>query len=170
MPLLRKSHIRAIYGWDPVLFFNSILKGFKLHKISSSLVIRNDGSSKPTNVDHYFLLGTPLLFDYLSKLDLFFVCCSVYYWEDSGACLRELSLAWLFFHRLWQDLNVFVSACWDWLADFLICSQCWYSFLWPLFLQRATCLPGRCFSGGLLYYCYPQELIAYSRIRQDCSC
>ena len=52
MPLLRKSHIPAIYGWDPVLFFNSILKGFKPHKISSSLVIRNDGSSKPANVDH----------------------------------------------------------------------------------------------------------------------
>ena len=82
----------------------------------------------------------------------------------------KFSMALRFFHRLWQDLNVFVSACWDWLADFLICSQCWYSFLWPLFLQRATCLPGRCFSGGLLYYCYPQELIAYSTIRQDCSC
>ena len=82
MPLLRKSHIRAIYGWDPVLFFNSIIKGFKLHKISSSLVIHNDGSSKPANVDHLpiiFFLVTPLLLDYLSKLDLFFVCCSVYY-------------------------------------------------------------------------------------------
>ena len=66
MPLLRKSHIRAIYGWDPVLFFNSINKGFKLHKISSSLVIRNDGSSKSANVDHLPIIFFMVLHFYLT--------------------------------------------------------------------------------------------------------
>ena len=66
MPLLRKSHIRAIYGSDPVLFFNSIIKWFKLHKISSSLVIRNDGSSKPANVDHLPIIFFLVLHFYLT--------------------------------------------------------------------------------------------------------
>ena len=99
MPLLWKSHIRAIYGWDPVLFFNSIKKGFKLHKISSSLVIRNDGFSKPANVDHLPIIFFLVLHFYLTSyqsLTRFSSVAPFTIKKDSGACPGELSLAWLF--------------------------------------------------------------------------